>query len=133
MKVLFINPHYPMRTETVLLHPPLGFAYMASDLKREGHSVQVLDLPMRNNDPYCESSFIESLKPDVVGITCVTQSYCQAIEIANFVDQLLPQTWIVLGGPHVTFTPEETLARHTSVDFVLLFDGDFLFPAFSEL
>ncbi len=132
MKVLFINPHYPMRPETVLLHPPLGYAYMATELNRHGHEVQVLDLPMRENSPYVEAGFIEAYNPDLIGITCVTQSYCQALEIASFTKLILPLTPVVLGGPHVTFTPEDTLARHRAIDFVLMFDCDFSLASLAD-
>lgn len=130
MRVLLINPHYPMPPESLLLHPPLAYAYMASELKRRGHEVTCLDLPMRTNNVRAEANFIQSFAPGLVGVTCVTQSYCQALEILRFVKQLLPTVPTVIGGPHVTFTAEETLARHADIDYVMRFDAD---TAFADL
>lgn len=125
MHILLINPHYPMPIASVLLHPPLGFAYMATELKRRGHGVTVLDLPMRDNCIESEASFLLDCAPDLIGVTCVTQSYAQALEVVAFCKQVLPDVPTAVGGPHVTFTPQETLDRHPAVDFVLLHDCEY--------
>lgn len=124
-RILFINPHYPMPTNSILLHPPLAFGYMSQELKKRGHHVLVLDLPLVGNSIALHGDLITDYAPDLIGITCVTQSYCQLLEIAEYCKQLLPDVPIVTGGPHVTFTAEETLTRHPAVDFVLGYDADF--------
>jgi len=124
MNVLFINPHYPMSPDSLLLHPPLGYGYMTADIKERGHQAVCLDLPMRSNDIRSELAFIDSVRPDIIGITCVTQSYAQMLEIARFCKQHYPNIPIVVGGPHVTFTPDETLGRHPYIDYIMRYDAD---------
>jgi len=124
VRVLLVNPHYPHDPYTLLLHPPLGYAYMARHLKAAGHDVLHADLPFLGNDPTALESVLADYRPDLVGVTSVAQSYCQALEIARFVKQAEPAPRVVFGGPHVTFLPIECLNRHPAVDFVLLYDAE---------
>lgn len=126
--ILFINPHYPMPTSSILLHPPLAYGYLATELKKRGHRVTVLDLPMLGNAIEPHRQTLIDCAPDVIGITCVTQSYLQLLEVARFCKEVLPLTPVVAGGPHVTFTPDETLTRHSCIDYILAYDADFSFP-----
>ncbi|HLL66948.1 MAG TPA: radical SAM protein [Micromonosporaceae bacterium] len=71
MKVMFVNPHYPHDPYTLLLHPPLGYAYMARQLKAVGHEVIHVDLPFLGNDPNQLSAALDEYRPDLVGITSV--------------------------------------------------------------
>lgn len=124
MKILFINPHYPYDPFTLLLHPPLSYGYMASVLKPAGHEVAHADLPLCGNRVEALIPFLDSFQPDLVGVTCVAQSYAQALEIARFVKAWCEDVPIVMGGPHITFLPEEALQRHPYIDYIVLFDGE---------
>jgi anaerobic magnesium-protoporphyrin IX monomethyl ester cyclase len=124
MKILFVNPHYPHDPYTLLLHPPLCYGYMASLLKPAGHQVYHADLPFYGNTAESLLPFLDSLKPDLVGVTCVAQSYCQALEISRFVKNWKADLPVAIGGPHVSFIPREALTRHPSLDYVVLFDGE---------
>jgi anaerobic magnesium-protoporphyrin IX monomethyl ester cyclase len=124
MKVLFVNPHYPHHPYTLILHPPLGYAYMATHLKRAGHDVLHVDLPLVGNNPATLAPILDEYRPDIVGLTSVAQSYCQALEIARLVKDSQCAPPVVLGGPHVTFIAKECLHRHPYIDYVLLFDAE---------
>lgn len=124
MRILFVNPHYPAAPATFLLHPPLGYGYLAAHLKREGHDVQHVDLPLTNNHPCGVLAALEAFAPDMVAVTSVAQSYTQALEVAATVKAARPGCAVVFGGPHVTFVAAQCLRRHTTVDFVLKFDGE---------
>jgi len=124
MKVLFVNPHYTHDPHTLLLHPPLAYGYMANALKRYGHEVFHVDLPFEGNSPTALQRRLDDLRPDLVGITSVAQSYFHALELAATVKQWNAAVPVVFGGPHVSFIATECLQRHRNVDFVLLFDAE---------
>lgn len=132
MRVLFVNPHYTHDPHTLLLHPPLGYAYMARSLKRAGHEVVHVDLPFEGNTAEALIPRFDDLRPDLVGVTSVAQSYYHALEIARTVRAWNPRTPVVFGGPHVSFIPAECLTRHESVDYVLLFDAEDSIVALAE-
>ncbi|WP_169816346.1 B12-binding domain-containing radical SAM protein [Nocardia miyunensis] len=124
MRVLFVNPHYTHDPRTLLLHPPLGYAYMARSLNRAGHEVIHVDLPFEGNSPEALAARLDDLRPDLVGVTSVAQSYFHALEIAQAVRGWNPGVPVVFGGPHVSFIATECLERHSCVDYVLLFDAE---------
>lgn len=124
MKILFVNPHYPHEPYTLLLHPPLSYGYMSTRLRASGHEVVHADLPFEGNDPHTMARYLDDEKPDLVGITSVAQSYCQALELAALVKQSRYAPPVVFGGPHVTFIAGECLRRHACVDFVLMYDAE---------
>lgn len=124
MRIAFVNPHYTHDPHTLLLHPPLGYAYMARTLKLAGHEVVHIDLPFEGNDVAALVRRLDDLRPDLVGVTSVAQSYFHALEIAHTVRQWNPSVPVVFGGPHVSFIATECLTRHKCVDYVLLFDAE---------
>ncbi|BCL16665.1 B12-binding domain-containing radical SAM protein [Micromonospora sagamiensis] len=124
MRVLFVNPHYPHDPFTLLLHPPLCYAYMSTHLKAAGHEVRHADLPFLGNTLDALGPILADYRPDLVGVTSVAQSYCQALEIAAAVKNSGVDAKVVFGGPHVTFLPTECLTRHADVDYVLLYDAE---------
>ncbi|TFF34572.1 B12-binding domain-containing radical SAM protein [Mucilaginibacter psychrotolerans] len=129
MKVLFVNPHYSFDPFTLLLHPPLAFGYLSNFLKKDGHEVYHADLPFHGNRPEAVLSFIETIQPDVIGLTAVAQSFYHTLEITTLIKQHYPAIPIVAGGPLVTFVPEDVLTRHPSLDYLILYDGEESFVA----
>ena len=124
MKILFINPHYTFDPYTLLLHPPLAYGSLSNFLKKDGHEVFHADLPFCGNQAHSAVSFIEAIKPDIIGLTCVAQSFYHAKEIATLIKENFPYLPIVIGGPLVTFVPTDMLLRHSCFDYLILYDGE---------
>jgi anaerobic magnesium-protoporphyrin IX monomethyl ester cyclase len=121
MRVLLINPFYPI-SETP--SPPLGLAYLAAALEEAGVDVRVLDLVVF---PYSEdmlATLLDEFKPALVGLTAVTMNVDRALSVVRDVKRLAPHVVTVLGGPHVTFSPSETLEACPSLDIVALGEGE---------
>lgn len=90
--------------------PPLGICYIAAVLEEAGRDVEVIDctpLEMSHADLISQ---LEKKKPGVVGLSCTTPSFESTLKAAALIRERLPETFIVLGGAHVTAMPEETLA-----------------------
>ena len=133
MKVLLVNPPWRLDqgnvySQTGAIFPPLGLASIAAGLRREGRfPVEILDawgLGM-GLDRFREE--IRRRRPDVVGITAYTTTLVPALETADAVKSVAPETRVVLGGPHPTVRPDEVLARD-EVDFVVRGEGEIAFP-----
>jgi radical SAM superfamily enzyme YgiQ (UPF0313 family) len=121
MRVLLINPFYPI-SETP--SPPLGLAYLAAVLEQAGVEVRVLDLVVYPFSEQLLAKAIEEFKPALVGLTAVTMNVDRALSVARDVKRLAPQVVTVMGGPHVTFTPSETLEACPDLDIVALGEGE---------
>ena len=125
--VVFINPptstfeHLPAKKHREYVpYPPLGILYMAAVLEKEGYTVKVYDMMLPDNRELPRSIVEEAA---LVGITVCTPGYLYAREAADSVKALAPDTPVVMGGPHVTFTAEETLTDG-NVDIVVRGEGE---------
>lgn len=117
MKLLLINPsshtRYPI--------PPLGLLQLASDISMHGHIAFLNDL---NVSPLDYNALIEC---DAVGITAVTPNINEAVELSKEIQEQYPRKTIIVGGPHATILPEETLEAG-SFDMALVGEADVTLP-----
>lgn len=124
--VLLINP--PMwapqeHSAFSALCPPLGLGYLAACLGQEGVSVKILDLNV-SSDPMGDlKAKFNQEAPRMVGITGVTQNFALALGIARAVKAMNSRVFVVMGGPHVSYLDQETLAE-PAVDAVVRFEGE---------
>jgi len=98
---------------------PLGLAYIAAVLEKEGHHVSVLDLNVQS-----DNLEIEIRSADVVGIYAYTAIVKAAWQLCDIAKRSNPNVVTVLGGPHVSALPLESLQRG-SVDIVIRGDGEY--------
>ncbi|MCL6647111.1 MAG: B12-binding domain-containing radical SAM protein [Chloroflexi bacterium] len=118
MNVLLVNPNITMPI-AVRTSPPLGIAYIAAISERMGHQVRVLD--MQVDDTPLEQ-LVDEFPPDVIGITANTPQVKAAWAVAEKFKRLHPCP-IMIGGPHPTVLPEETL-RRSPIDVVARGEGE---------
>jgi anaerobic magnesium-protoporphyrin IX monomethyl ester cyclase len=116
MKILLVPVHMDEHFRTL----PLGLAYIASCLLGNGHDVKVYDPP-----PYERFSVEKALrdfKADMIGISCMTPSFPNALKVAEKIKSLTPAP-IVFGGIHPTAMPLETVSNDC-VDYVVFGEGE---------
>ena len=104
--------------------PPLGIAYIASVLEREGASVRIIDAPIMGLRHRDIVKIVERDKPLLVGATCTTPSYYSAAQVLRGVKSVDEDITTVIGGPHVSFTPVETLRENPQIDYVVIGEGE---------
>ena len=133
MKIILINP--PDKNlitgslpETIEedrgVVPSLGILYIAAYLKKyTTHQIKILDLQLEEKSQSEIQAYLIKEKPDIVGITTITFLMIDIIQLINLIHSTLPETKIILGGPHVHIYPKETL-RNTPADFVVLGEGE---------
>jgi anaerobic magnesium-protoporphyrin IX monomethyl ester cyclase len=130
MKVLLTNPplsgieRYGALAEGGVYLPNLGLGYLASSIMRNDHVVRILDCEALSLSLEEATSAITRWSPDVVGITAVTISIHSAAALAQSIKRTGSHSTIVLGGPHVTATPEETLRLYQQFDVCILGEGE---------
>ncbi|MEM4246521.1 MAG: radical SAM protein [Candidatus Bathyarchaeia archaeon] len=124
--ILLIQPPLPPPMDAyvrdVVLTPPLGLCYLASILRRD-YDVSILDAAILNLDGKAILGEIKNRRPKIVGISTTTFTFKNALKIAEETKRLDRGIFTVLGGPHVTFTAEETL-KHPQVDVVVRHEGE---------
>jgi len=95
MKFILINPDYMLYGD-----PPLGIATLAAYLRRE---CSFLDVKIMDQVP--EKKMMKQIvteKPEVVGLTAVSQNYYKAVGLAKKIREIHPNALLVIGGVHIT-------------------------------
>ncbi len=126
--VLLISPPINIGKHSHGIHnnPPIGLLYIAAMLEKHGIPVSIIDFL-----PYSLSldeimGQIESVSPQLIGITATTAQIGSAVKIARNIKKKLPQITICIGGVHVT-NDTGLLDRYPEFDCAVIGDGDYTF------
>jgi anaerobic magnesium-protoporphyrin IX monomethyl ester cyclase len=112
-----------LRERLGLKAPPLNLLYLASSLRENGYSVKIIDDNVGGAGP---EELVRSLPEGTktVGLTAATSTLGSAIRYADAIKRRDEGIKTVLGGPHVSFLPEETLERGRSLDVAVMGEGE---------
>ncbi len=110
MRVLLVSPE--SRLWSSRKHIPLGLGYLAAVLEEEGHDVDLWDGAVEE-EPL--SVLLDGVRFDLVGVSSTTPLIHEAWEAAREAKEREAIT--ILGGPHPTLLPTESLER-PEVDMV---------------
>lgn len=124
MKIVLIKPYSNFPTRI----PHLGLGYLAASLLEQGHAVEILDCPRENLDARLLAERTRMARPDLLGISLFSSDLPAARAIARQVRRDLPGTPLVLGGPHPTVMPGQTLDYIPEADYVLAGEAEESLP-----
>lgn len=88
------------------LRDRMGIMFLSAQLKQYGHSTNVFTL--YDNDVLGD---IEEYGPEILCLSASTSEHTELYNIAKKVKENNPDIFIILGGPHGTFFPEEIYNR----------------------
>ncbi|HEX9971187.1 MAG TPA: radical SAM protein, partial [bacterium] len=119
-KIVFIEPKSPnLHIFSKFVIPRLGTLILATIMKKLGWDARVIIEENEELDFEC----IESA--DIVGISTITSTAPRAYTLADQIRELgIP---VIMGGPHVTYLPEEALEH---CDFVFRGEAETALPLF---
>lgn len=120
MRVLLIDFNPFMAAAT-----PISIGYVGAALKCKGHNVQVLSLGSATLfSPLAFKEFIKEYAPDIVGCGTYQRNIFHINALATLVKEASPEAFIILGGPQITFLPDDALSVLTGVDFLCRGEGE---------
>lgn len=128
--VVFVNPPLTLAERYGVLAsggsslPPYGLLWLAAVCREAGWEVAILDAAARGLDPGQAAQEIASMKPRWVGLTSTTISITRAHQTALHLRKLLPETRLIIGGPHATAVPEDTMERYRVFDVLGIGEGE---------
>src|SRR4030065_2053042 len=135
-KFVFIEPTPPdFHLFTGVPIPRLGTVILGTRLRQNGYEVKSYV------ESIAELDLKDILSADAVGISTITSTSCRSYEIAKLIKKAgIP---VFMGGPHVTYIPDEALeacdyvlrgeADETIVDFIKAIETDKGFEAIPGL
>jgi radical SAM superfamily enzyme YgiQ (UPF0313 family) len=107
------------------IRPPLGLMALAGYLRAHNRECVILD-----GEPELWSvgetcSRVLATNPTYVGVTSTTPEWPYALEIIHQLRRMRPEIKIILGGPHVTTLPHQTLREAgDAIDWAVLYEGE---------
>lgn len=120
-EVVLVNPpltheeRYGVHFQSGGMTPPLGLASLAAVLTKNGISVKIIDGAISNNYFEVLNEILHE-KPRYVGLTASTMSIHNAASVARMVKVCRKPMTTIIGGPHVTAVPVETLKMFPEFD-----------------
>jgi anaerobic magnesium-protoporphyrin IX monomethyl ester cyclase len=127
MKVLLVNPPDKTASWEARGLPPLGLAYLAAMLERDGYPVKIIDAEALGWSWAFFAGQMRKEKADLIGMgsyTPTAEKTFRAMKICR------PHTrYLVMGGPHLSVRKQEIFKECPSLDFGIAGEGDISFPA----
>jgi anaerobic magnesium-protoporphyrin IX monomethyl ester cyclase len=96
--------------------PSLGLAWLAAACRKNGHKVAIIEAAL--GDSSCAEITEQIVTRDAcfVGITAMTSSIDSAALLAQKIKEKNSRIQILIGGPHITALPEETMRMFPQFD-----------------
>ncbi len=109
--------------EGIGFKPPIGLLYIATAIKSMTmHHVEILDCQLDDIHQGNILKFVQETY-DVIGISAWTDFWYQAFKIGKILKEKFPETFIVMGGPHINIFPKEVL-EFDFIDSIVMGDGE---------
>ena len=127
LKVLFIYPDFLESTKKNKKMPGSyneGLASLSAVLKEGGHSVSLYHMTyMPGKDEF--TGAVKAFDPDIIGISIRTSALGFSTEIAGWLDDEFPETFVMAGMYHASLAPEEVIAIR-GIDAVCIGEGEYV-------
>jgi radical SAM superfamily enzyme YgiQ (UPF0313 family) len=104
--------------------PALGILMLAAVTREAGYSCAVIDAAALN---LAEEEFlarVTALRPMILALSATTLAIVNAARVASRVKAALPGTMVMVGGPHASAVPRETLERFPDFDLAVIVEGE---------
>lgn len=129
-KILFLKPPLSMKelynnlSEGGSELPPIGLCNLAAITRKEGYETKILDaLALKLNIKQTVKIILKN-NPDYLGISSTTLDIFNSAKVANMVKKKDKNIKIILGGPHITSLPKETMKKFPCFDIGVIGEGE---------
>jgi anaerobic magnesium-protoporphyrin IX monomethyl ester cyclase len=119
-----IAPGYEFVKSVTNQSPSLGLLHLAAEVRQFGYRPSIIESDVFDFSVDDVVEQIVDAKPEYVGITLFTVGVWSGAEISRKVKALLPDTTIIIGGPHVSSMAEETMRRFREFDIAVVGEGE---------
>ncbi|MFX1452164.1 MAG: B12-binding domain-containing radical SAM protein [Promethearchaeota archaeon] len=106
------------------MFPPLGLALIGAVLEQNGYKVKIYDCEVSRISLIKLRNLIKKENPKAIGITASTSIFFQSRRTAKYLKMHFPDIPIIMGGPHITIFPNETLKQNPFIDFIVIGEGE---------
>jgi anaerobic magnesium-protoporphyrin IX monomethyl ester cyclase len=101
--------------------PPLGMLWVCGRLRQAGFGIDFIDQQVDGRAP---AAIAARKKPLLALVGGTSHSRFESFSLARDLKRASPETIVVYGGPHATFTGADTLSHVPSIDIVVHGEGE---------
>ena len=113
---------------------PISTGYILSALKLAGFDGKILgDFKDRPLSPVLFRDTLNQRKPSVIGFSTYAENIDRVRFWARLAKHLQPRIITVLGGPQITFMPQQALLQMTEIDLLCRGDGEMVMPDLARI
>lgn len=105
------------------IHGSLAPWYLKYACGDDCGQVKVLEYNINDNIEWILTKIVAE-KPDVAAFSCYIWNIEIIFKIISNIKKVLPNVKIVLGGPEVSYTPEEIMKSNSYIDFIICGEGE---------
>jgi len=120
----FLEERYGKLASVGATLPHLGLLMLGAVLRNAGHRIRILDASAQSTGYEYTLKEVKKFRPDIIGLTAVTPSIIKTVKLASMIKDLYPSIPIVIGGPHLTAVPEQTLSDYHVFDYGVVGEGE---------
>ncbi len=136
MKITLISPPWALDEmygltlpEVGSIEEPLGLAYIAAVLEKEGHKCRIIDAFAEQIDPKRFKEIISRDDSDLYGLTACTPMMKRTTDAIEAINEVRPDVPVMIGGPHVgamlkVKRHEELFAGKAKIDYAVYGEGE---------
>lgn len=103
---------------------PNGLCYLAASTRKAGFKTEIIDAHAMNLSNDKLTDLIINEDPKYVGISANTINIYTAADLAKKVKKINPRIKMIVGGPHITAVPIETMKRFPEIDMGVIGEGE---------
>jgi radical SAM superfamily enzyme YgiQ (UPF0313 family) len=130
-RIVFVNPPYERIApgygfvkHITNSSPSLGLLHLAAEVRLHGYLPAIIESDIFDLSPDDVAAKVVAERPAYVGITLFTVGVWNAALIAQKIKEALPDTVIIVGGPHISSMGGETMERFPQFDYAVIGEGE---------
>ena len=105
------------------VHSSLALRSLAAYCQRQGVPAGIKEYTI-NQSLFQIMRDIYREYPQVLGIACYIWNIRMVLELCSLIKKVMPEIQLILGGPEVSYDPEELLQLHKNIDYLVLGEGE---------
>lgn len=117
------NAYHNLR-KFVATNPPMGLAAIGAVLERDGIEASILDADALNLTLEETRDKVVAAQPDYVGSTTMTATMGITYDWYAMLKEKMPDIVTMVGGPHASALPKQTLEESKDINIVVIGEGD---------
>lgn len=111
------------------IHSNLAIRSLQRYARQSGFNVDIAEYTINQSIDHILSDIIK-LEPEILGFSCYLWNIEYVIKLCKTIKRVLPNIYVILGGPEVSYNGSDWMGQEPSVDAIIYGEGEETFKTF---